>query len=90
MKNVMIIAGLIIGFVVLAAFMPTDNNNHSVTESVKTSNFCKGWEEGYQEALEGCLKSGVTPLCPIAPIGKNTYKHGYGMGYAKAEKKCEE
>jgi len=40
-----------------------------------------------KEALDGCLKVAVTPVCPVAPVGKNTYKHGYGMGYGKAEAK---
>jgi hypothetical protein len=66
----------------------------AITLSAKTidvsSDFCDGWEEGYQEALEGCLKVGVTPVCPVPPVGKNTYKHGYGIGYAKAQKVCDE
>jgi len=52
------------------------------------SDFCNGWEKGYQEAIKGCLKVGLTPICPIPPIGRDTYKHGYGMGYYKGQQEC--
>ncbi len=89
MKKVMIIANLIGGFLVLTAFGPANNLETTKIESITASGFCEGWEEGYQDALEGCLQVGVTPICPIAPVGKDSYKHGYGMGYAKGERKCD-
>ena len=90
MKKVMIIAILISGLAVLTAFRPANNIESTKIETSIANDFCDGWEDGYQEALDGCLKVGVTPICPIAPIGKDSYKHGYGMGYAKAQRKCEE
>ena len=48
------------------------------------SGFCDGWEEGYQQALDDCLKIALTPLCPLEPIGSEGYKTGYGRGYAAA------
>tara|TARA_B100000795_G_C22574281_1_gene351289 strand:+ start:211 stop:480 length:270 start_codon:yes stop_codon:yes gene_type:complete len=89
MKKTIILTTLISSFLVLTAFRASTNIESTKIESIVVSDFCDGWEEGYQEALEGCLKVGVTPICPIAPIGKDSYKHGYGMGYAKAQKKCE-
>lgn len=74
-KSLIIIALLIGGFFMLSSF----NNQYS---------FCDGWDEGYQEALDGCLRIGVTPICPIPPVGKDTYRHGYGMGYSKGEQFC--
>lgn len=59
-----------------------------VNQANVNSDFCEGWEDGYQDALEGCFKVGLTPLCPIPPIGRDTYKHGYGMGYSRGELKC--
>ena len=61
----------------------TNQNNETY------SDFCEGWDDGYQAALDGCLKIGMTPICPIAPIGKDSYKHGYGMGYRKGSMKCD-
>ena len=49
------------------------------------SGFCDGWEEGYQQALEDCLKVGLTPLCPLEPLNSKGYKTGYGKGYAAAQ-----
>lgn len=86
----MIIATLISGIAVLTAFRPANNVESTKIETSITSDFCDGWEDGYQEALDGCLKVGVTPVCPVSPVGKDSYEHGYGMGYAKAQKKCEE
>jgi len=78
---------LLIGFVIVG-FSPI--NDEKITNETKVENvsdFCDGWDDGYQEALDGCLKVAVTPVCPVSPVGKNTYKHGYGMGYGKAEAK---
>ena len=86
----MIIATLISGIAFLTAFRPANDVESNKIETNIASDFCDGWEDGYQDALDGCLKIGVTPVCPVAPVGKNSYKHGYGMGYAKAQKKCEE
>ena len=80
MKKVLVLLVLLI-----AITLSANTNNVKLS-----SDFCDGWEEGYQEALEGCLKVGVTPVCPVAPVGKDTYKHGYGMGYAKGQRVCDE
>lgn len=54
------------------------------------SYFCDGWEDGYQQALDDCLKIGITPVCPVEPINSEGYRTGFGMGYAKAkEKHCD-
>lgn len=43
------------------------------------SQFSRGFENGYKKANP----IGVVPIAPIAPIGKNTYQDGYGMGYSR-------
>ena len=92
-KIILSISTLLFVFISMG-FISTTNNTlieKPITENIMTSGFCDGWDEGYQEALDGCLKIAMTPLCPIAPIGKDTYKHGYGMGYAKATRDhCDE
>ena len=57
------------------------------TKSVE-KDFCDGWDEGFQDALDACFGFAMTPLCPLPPIGvdSKSYKHGYGMGYAEAKK----
>lgn len=52
-----------------------------------TSGFCEGWDDGYQAALEECLRVGITPICPIEPINSKGYKTGYGRGYGAARAK---
>ena len=58
-------------------------SNMEVNEEV--SGFCEGWDDGYQQALDDCLRVGLTPLCPLEPINSNGYKTGYGKGYAAAQ-----
>ena len=54
-------------------------------------NFCDGWEDGYQQALDDCIRVSYTPLCPLEPINSDGYKTGFGMGYASAkEEHCDE
>ena len=92
MKRLLLSLTFSILFVSMGHLQASDNENTKekiITNSSLKTAFCKGWDDGYQEALKGCFKVGVTPLCPIAPVGKNTYKHGYGMGYAKGQKKCD-
>ena len=85
MKKTIIITSLVCGFGILTAF----NSKSLITKQKDYSiSFCEGWEAGYKDALDGCLKAGVAPVCPTPPIGKDSYKHGYGMGYAKAQIVC--
>ena len=51
----------------------------------RANDFCDGWEDGYQQALDDCLKVNYTPLCPLEPINSDGYKTGFGMGYAQAK-----
>jgi len=78
MKKLLIIIVLLAGSLMISSF------------NIQQDDFCEGWDEGYQEAMDGCFGMGITPICPIAPIGKDTYKHGFGMGYARGEKDCKE
>ena len=61
-----------------------------ITMLFTAGSFCDGYDEGYQQALDDCLRIAVTPVCPIEPIGSDGYKTGFGMGYAEAKgKHCD-
>jgi hypothetical protein len=86
MKKVMIIATLISGFAVLTAFGPSPKNVEiSKTETVVLSDFCDGWEDGYCEGWKDEKGSyaicPITPICPIAEIGQDSYRGGYNRGF---------
>lgn len=49
------------------------------------STFCDGWEDGYAAGMK-YLKDDIyiTPICPIAGFGEDTYEVGYSKGYERA------
>ncbi|MDP2685002.1 MAG: hypothetical protein Q8P20_08275 [bacterium] len=85
MKKVIIIATLISGFAVLTAFKPTKNLEMTKTETVVVNEFCDGWEDGYCEGWKDVKGSyaicPITPICPIAEIGQDSYRGGYNRGF---------
>lgn len=48
------------------------------------SDYCSGWSDGYQDALDECLRVAATPVCPVEPVNSSGYSTGYGRGYASA------
>jgi hypothetical protein len=49
------------------------------------SGFCEGWAAGYSAGYcygkgYGCVKP-VTPVCPVARVGEDTYQDGYNRGF---------
>ena len=59
---------------------PVDNDNTELQTS-----YCSGWASGYCEGwkdVKGVYAiCPVTPICPIANIGQDTYKDGYNRGF---------
>ena len=53
----------------------------------KMGNFCDGWYDGWEAGLEDCLAPSFATICPVEPVNSNGYKTGFGMGYAKAQRK---
>lgn len=49
------------------------------------SAFCSGFEAGWAAAFEnrGMLVA-LTPLCPLAPLGRDSFQGGYEMGLTRA------
>tara|TARA_B110000259_G_C13752329_1_gene297107 strand:- start:70 stop:339 length:270 start_codon:yes stop_codon:yes gene_type:complete len=88
MKNLIVCSIAVCMFALFSAFTTTEGAKIITVDNIVVTDFCDGWKEGYKEALAGCMKIGMAPMCPIPPIGKDSYKHGYGMGYAKAQRKC--
>ena len=53
------------------------------------SEFNEGYKAGYKEGYcfektVGCI-SKIPPIAPIPPVGKNTYKDGYNIGFTKGK-----
>ena len=51
--------------------------------------FSDGYKAGYKEGncfdkTVGCI-SRIPPIAPIPPVGKNTYKDGYNIGFTKGK-----
>lgn len=54
-----------------------------------TSDYCKGWAEGYKagwcyEQGIGCIDP-IVPICPIKRIGEEGYKDGYNRGFVQGK-----
>jgi hypothetical protein len=59
--------------------------------SAAENEFCKGYEEGFKEGWcyeqgLGCMEP-MTPMCPLARLGEDTYKDGYNRGFTDGKKK---
>ena len=80
----------IILLILLATVVGAFIANANPVKEVTYSDFCDGWDEGYQDALDECLKVGVTPVCPVEPIRSKGYNTGYGKGWSAAQEICEE
>ncbi len=63
-------------------------------ESKPSSDFCDGWKVGHCRGTQSVkgeyYPCPVTPVCPIAPIGKNDYYGGYDLGYARGKKDAQD
>lgn len=60
---------------------------------LNTSDYCKGWEEGYKQGwchnIINCIEP-IVPVCPIPEIECNSgYKCGYNRAFQQALKDRE-
>lgn len=47
--------------------------------------FCAGFEAGWKAAFEErSMLAQLTPLCPLAPLGRDTFASGYEFGLRSA------
>jgi hypothetical protein len=42
-----------------------------------------GFADGYRDGYKKANPMGMSPIPPIAPIGRNSYEDGFGLGYAQ-------
>lgn len=81
LKPLFIVALLLISMSIAVASNPERVNE----PIVEYSDYCDGWESGYCEGWKDVKGAyaicPVTPICPIAEIGKTTYKDGYNRGF---------
>lgn len=84
MKKLVLVLLVLGCFTVLMSF--TDiMGSKSKTEKTILSDYCDGWEDGYCEGwkdVKGSLTvCPVTPVCPVAEVGKDGYRGGYNRGF---------
>ncbi|MFN9847726.1 MAG: hypothetical protein ACK56C_05100 [Alphaproteobacteria bacterium] len=72
MNRIVLFAGTLIAAATLAT-------------AASASAFCDGFEAGWKSAFENRGKLvQLTPLCPLAPLGRDTFQGGYEMGLLAA------
>ncbi len=84
-KSILMLGGFLIAFVAFG-YNPIESDTKTVTElSISVSDFDEGWEEGYCEGWKDVKGQFAicpnAPIAPIPPIGKDSYKGGYNMGF---------
>jgi hypothetical protein len=42
-----------------------------------------GFADGYRDGYKKANPMSMSPIPPIAPIGRNSYEDGFGLGYAQ-------
>ena len=74
--------------VVLTAFtISTGNTNSKKTESVISTDYDEGWEDGFCEGWKDVKgQNAICPITPIAPIPKISCGEGYRCGYNRGFK----
>ncbi len=84
MKKILFIAIIFSAFAVVTAFTERSANS-SKNEISLTTDYCDGWEDGYCEGWKDVKGSmalcPLTPLCPLAELGKDRYRDGYNRGF---------
>lgn len=56
-----------------------------VAASAHAEGFCEGFQAGWKAAFENHGKIvGITPICPIPPIGHDSFQGGYEAGLMRA------
>ena len=82
MKKLLFIATLISGLTIATVLQP--NETITTVEAI-ADDFCDGWEDGYCEGwkdVKGVYAiCPITPICPIAEVGKDRYRDGYNRGF---------
>jgi hypothetical protein len=64
------------------------------TDTTVSSDYCDGWDEGYCEGwkdVKGSLAiCPVTPVCPVAQVGRSSYRDGYNRGFKSGRAKAQD
>jgi len=90
MKNKIYTIALSVSVVLLImSFNTTERSTYSTEYISATSDYCKGWAEGYKAGW--CYERGyvcidpIVPICPIKRIGEEGYKDGYNRGFVQGK-----
>ncbi|WP_298510362.1 hypothetical protein [uncultured Kordia sp.] len=83
-------------FLTSLSFTAIASNQSSIQKAQKSTNertFCEGWKDGYEVGFSYYNLTNrkvkpifITPICPIARIGQDSYQDGYNRGLIKGKK----
>jgi hypothetical protein len=69
----------------IATFVGTLLAVAAIATTANASEFCRGFEAGWKAAFQNRgMIVGVTPVCPVPPVGRATFQGGYEMGLLAA------
>jgi hypothetical protein len=93
MKKVLFIVTLLSSITALTAFKTSKLKSSKTIVFFGNTDFCDGWEDGYCEGWKDVKGQfaicPITPICPIAEIGQDTYKGGYNRGFKAGSKAAQ-
>ncbi|MEX0995938.1 MAG: hypothetical protein WDZ45_02680 [Flavobacteriaceae bacterium] len=93
MNKLLVVFGLAIGMLFYNT-QPIYALEINVVEETSFSDYCDGWEAGYCEGWKDVKGSfalcPLTPLCPLAELGKNSYRDGYNRGFKAGMRKARD
>lgn len=85
MKKLLLFIFISFSIAASTAFKPATINSSEAIELTIQSDYCDGWEDGYCEGWKDVKGQysicPITPICPIAEIGKDRYRDGYNRGF---------
>jgi hypothetical protein len=56
------------------------------------SDYCKGWDYGWQEGwkyVKGNVIPPMSPMCPMAELNKDRYQDGYNRGFVAGQRAAQ-
>jgi len=82
MKKLLLLAGIIGLFSVMTVVAENIKTELTTVEVSNTSDYCKGWAEGYCEGWKDVKgQFAICPITPLCPLPKLECYEGFRCGY---------